>query len=169
VPRGISGIIDVALSKEPKDRFHTISEMMAALDKWERAGDVIRTGPGRALSIDHELIAIQDLMQVIGQSAAVETKLRSLVERFPREVRAHRALGEHYNQCRRLADAAAAFQRGLTLDSENVDLNWDLGLTLLNLKQTDDAAAAIRRALPKLDSKRQAMAKALLRGRGERP
>ena len=179
VPIALSRVIDVALSKEPRDRFHTAEEMLGAL---EHAVGGPPAGPGgqappprkevpvsagRALGFDHEYVAIQDVVNRIGQTQAVEEKLRDLVAKFPREPKAYRALAEHYSKCHRHADAADVLTRGTAVDPKSADMHFALAMALNSLRQKSEAAVAFRRAIELgLDANRDKNARTMLRALG---
>ena len=82
-----------------------------------------------------------------GDLDAAIADYRRILERSPRDVRAHNNLGLAYRDKGLLDEAAGHFQRALSVDPAYATARTNLAATLLGLGRPDYAAAELRRVL----------------------
>jgi serine/threonine protein kinase len=138
VPPELCRIVRGALQADPQDRFATGQEMYAALQAFTREQDK---------RIEHEAHEILGWLNQGGESTIAEARFRNLVDKYPRDSRAYRYLGEYYNRCQRHAEAIESFQQGLELEPHNASLYWDVALGYQRIGRQEAAVESLRRAI----------------------
>ena len=138
VPQALSGIIDRALKKDPRDRFGSAEEMHEALKRFRKTPED---------RLEAEMAAIRAELPNISDMRARESKLRALLAKYPREPRVYQYIGEFLNGLERSAEAIEAFKKGIELDDENALLHWDLALACQRVGQRAAAVKSLQKAL----------------------
>ena len=90
--------------------------------------------------------------QMLNEPAAPDpanqiAELEQVVQAHPKDVQAIVALGNHYFDAQRFADAAFRYDQALALDPGNPDVRTDFGTTRLYQKQPMEAISAYRQVL----------------------
>jgi Tfp pilus assembly protein PilF len=138
-----------ALREEPANRDALLG--LAALEtrahRYEVAADIY----GRLLQADpRDPHAHAGLLALRGQAAdpaAVESRLKTLLAADPEAGVLHFALGNHYVQQRRWADAQQSYFKAAASDPDNPDYAYNLAVSLEHLRQPGPALDYYRRAL----------------------
>jgi tetratricopeptide (TPR) repeat protein len=138
-----------ALREEPanRDALLGLAAVETRAQRYEIAADVY----GRLLQADpRDPHAHAGLLALRGQGAdpvAVESRLKTLLAADPEAGVLHFALGNHYVQQRRWADAQLSYFRAATSDPDNPDYAYNLAVSLEHLRQPGPALDYYRRAL----------------------
>jgi tetratricopeptide (TPR) repeat protein len=138
-----------ALREEPanRDALLGLAAVETRAQRYEIAADVY----GRLLQADpRDPHAHAGLLALRGQGAdpvAVESRLKTLLAADPEAGVLHFALGNHYSQQRRWADAQQSYFRAAASDPENPDYAYNLAVSLEHLHQPGPALDYYRRAL----------------------
>jgi tetratricopeptide (TPR) repeat protein len=138
-----------ALRDEPanRDALLGLAAVETRAQRYENAGIIYE----RLLHADpRDPHALAGLLALRGQAvdpAAVESRLKSMLAADPEAGVLHFALGNHYVQQRRWADAQQSFFRAMASDPENPDYVYNLAISLEHLHQPAPALDYYRRAL----------------------
>jgi tetratricopeptide (TPR) repeat protein len=138
-----------ALREEPanRDALLGLAAVETRAQRYEIAGDIYV----RLLQADpRDPHAHAGLLALRGQAAdpvAVESRLKTLLAADPEAGVLHFALGNHYVQQRRWADAQQSYFRALASDPDNPDYAYNLAVSLEHLRQPGPALDYYRRAL----------------------
>ncbi len=138
-----------ALRDEPanRDALLGLAAVETRAQRYEIAGDIYE----RLLHADpRDPHAQAGLLALRGQAAdpvAVESRLKSMLAADPEAGVLQFALGNHYVQQRRWADAQQSYFRAMASDPENPDYAYNLAVSLEHLHQPAPALDYYRRAL----------------------
>jgi tetratricopeptide (TPR) repeat protein len=138
-----------ALREEPanRDGLLGLAAVETRAQRYEIAADIY----GRLLQADpRDPHAHAGLLALRGQGAdpvAVESRLKTLLAADPEAGVLHFALGNHYVQQRRWADAQLSYFRAATSDPDNPDYAYNLAVSLEHVRQPGPALDYYRRAL----------------------
>jgi len=138
-----------ALREEPanRDALLGLAAVETRAQRYEIAADIY----GRLLQADprdpHAHAGLLALRGQAGDPAAVESRLKTLLAADPEAGVLHFALGNHYVQQRRWADAQQSYVRAAASDPENPDYAYNLAVSLEHLRQPGPALDYYRRAL----------------------
>lgn len=138
-----------ALREEPanRDALLGLAAVETRAQRYEIAGDIY----ARLLQADpRDPHAHAGLLALRGQAAdpvAVESRLKTLLAADPEAGVLHFALGNHYVQQRRWADAQQSYFRAMASDPDNPDYAYNLAVSLEHLRQPGPALDYYRRAL----------------------
>jgi tetratricopeptide (TPR) repeat protein len=138
-----------ALREEPanRDALLGLAAVETRAQRYEIAGDIY----ARLLQADpRDPHAHAGLLALRGQAAdpvAVESRLKTLLAADPEAGVLHFALGNHYVQQRRWADAQHSYFRAMASDPDNPDYAYNLAVSLEHLRQPGPALDYYRRAL----------------------
>ena len=138
IPPELGAIVARTLNKDSSKRFESAQQMYQVVESVERGGDH---------EIETELAAINEAVNDLEQTAAVEARLYALIKKHPENPKAHQYLGEFYNRCQRYDEGIAAFQNGLAFDPGNALLHWDLALAYMNVGKHAKAVANLEAAM----------------------
>jgi tetratricopeptide (TPR) repeat protein len=130
-----------------RDALLGLAAVETRAQRYEIAADIY----GRLLQADpRDPHAHAGLLALRGQSAdpeAVESRLKTLLAADPEAGVLHFALGNHYVQQQRWADAQQAYFKAVASDSDNPDYAYNLAVSLEHLRQPGPALDYYRRAL----------------------
>jgi tetratricopeptide (TPR) repeat protein len=146
-----------ALREEPanRDALLGLAAVETRLQRYEIAGEIYE----RLLHADprdpHAHAGLLALRGQAGDPVAIESRLKTLLAADPEAGVLHFALGNHYVQQQRWADAQLSYFRAMASDPDNPDYAYNLAVSLEHLRQPGPALDYYRRALS-LTQKRQA-------------
>jgi tetratricopeptide (TPR) repeat protein len=130
-----------------RDALLGLAAVETRAQRYEIAADIY----GRLLQADpRDPHAHAGLLALRGQAAdpeAVESRLKTLLAADPEAGVLHFALGNHYVQQRRWADAQQAYAKAVASDPDNPDYAYNLAVSLEHLRQPGPALDYYRRAL----------------------
>jgi tetratricopeptide (TPR) repeat protein len=138
-----------ALREEPanRDALLGLAAVETRAQRYEIATDIY----ARLLQADprdpHAHAGLLALRGQAGDPAAVESRLKTLLAADAEAGVLHFALGNHYAQQRRWADAQQSYFRAAASDPENPDYAYNLAVSLEHLRQPGPALDYYRRAL----------------------
>ncbi len=138
-----------ALREEPanRDALLGVAAVETRAQRYEFAADIY----GRLLQADpRDPHAQAGLLALRGQAAdpvAIESRLKTLLAADPDAGVLHFALGNHYVQQRRWAEAQQSYFRAMASDPDNPDYAYNLAVSLEHLHQPVPALDYYRRAL----------------------
>lgn len=154
VPAWLSEIIDIALAKNPQERFASMEEM----------ADALRSSGEQRPDFDSEAAKAQSLLQGSSFGQKEEQWLCGLIDRFPGRSEGYHFLGMFYNRCQQRRAAADAFEKGIKVSPDNALLHWDLALVCQETGRRQEAVFHIEKALSlDLDSRLRRHAETLLK------
>jgi len=130
-----------------RDALLGLAAVETRAQRYEIAADIY----GRLLQADpRDPHAHAGLLALRGQAAdpdSVESRLKTLLAADPEAGVLHFALGNHYVQQRRWADAQQAYVKAVASDPDNPDYAYNLAVSLEHLRQPGPALDYYRRAL----------------------
>ena len=130
-----------------RDALLGLAAVETRAQRYEIAADIY----GRLLQADpRDPHAHAGLLALRGQAAdpdSVESRLKTLLAADPEAGVLHFALGNHYVQQRRWADAQQAYAKAVASDPDNPDYAYNLAVSLEHLRQPGPALDYYRRAL----------------------
>ncbi len=138
-----------ALREEPanRDALLGLAAVEMRAQRYEIASDIY----ARLLQADpRDPHAHAGMLALRGQAidpVAVESRLKTLLAADPEAGVLHFALGNHYVQQQRWADAQQSYFRAMALDPDNPDYAYNLAVSLEHLRQPGQALEYYRRAL----------------------
>ncbi len=149
MPRDLRALLLKALALDPRDRFQTANEFIAALDEVLKSA---RVSP-KSTIIDERISKVASLLvqaRQLGQqhqyNEAIEaiTAARKIIE-FDAGLCLE--LARIYNLMGRRKDAVEVLEQASQRNADNYVLLRDLGITYMALKQNDKALEALRKSL----------------------
>lgn len=155
IPQQLQTIISKALTRDPKLRYRTASEMLEDLRRFSKEGETD--------TIRKEIDLIKNLLSNPAQTSLAQRKLEELLEKFPELPFVYLHLGELYNRCGHYEKAIETFKKGIEKEPNNALLHWGIAFAYQNIRNYKLAYEALKKALEHgLESSMERRARALL-------
>jgi serine/threonine protein kinase len=154
IPPKLQNIVAKTLERNPVRRYKTAQEILQDLKEFSKVGDE---------AVEREIGLISQILHDPSKASQAETKLKSILKKFPDSPRVYLHFGEFYNRCGNYKKAIELFTNGVEKDPDNSLLHWDLAIAYQKTGSLNPAVKNLKKALDLgLEKSLQRYAKTLL-------